>query len=305
VDRLSAMRVFRRVVELEGFAAAARDLGLSNAAVSKQVSALEAELGARLLNRTTRRLSLTEPGRLFHQRITRILDDLAEAEAEVSDHAVAPRGRLRISAPMSFGIRYLAPALAAFRRRWPDVALDLSLSDRMVDLVEEGFDVAIRISELGDSSMIARRLCNARAVIVAAPSYLARRGSPGAPEDLAGHDCLIYGHHLADEALWSFRAPEGSRDVRVRGTFTANNGDILAEAAAEGLGLTRLPLFIVADALRAGRLVPVMCLHPATTEGIFAVYPATRHLSAKARVFIDHLAATFGEVPPWESALTA
>jgi DNA-binding transcriptional LysR family regulator len=300
MDQLSAMRVFRRVVELDGFAAAARDLGMSNAAVSKQVGALEAQLGARLLNRTTRRLSLTEPGRLFHARTVRILDDLAEAEAEMSDHAAAPRGRLRINAPMSFGIRHLPPVLASFRRRFPDLALDLALSDRIVDLIDESFDVAIRIASLTDSSLIARRLCTSRRVIVASPGYLTAEGEPETLAALHDRSCLIYGHHLAGEEVWTFEGPHGHGEFRVNGAFAANNGDLLAAAAADGLGIALLPLFIVADHLRDGRLVTVLRDHTPTGAGVFAVYPATRHLSAKVRVFIDHLAAAFGEAPPWE-----
>lgn len=305
MDQFSAMRVFRRVVELEGFAAAARDLNLSNAAVSKQVSALEMQLGTRLLNRTTRRLSLSEPGRLFYARTVRILDDLAEAEAELCEHAVAPRGRLRINAPMSFGIRHLPPVLASFRRRWPDLALDLALSDRIVDLIDESFDVALRIAALPDSSLIAKRLCTSRRVMVASPGYLAAQGVPAELAALHAHSCLIYGHHLAGEEVWAFETPGGPDELRVRGSLTANNGDILAAAAADGLGIALLPRFIVADALAAGRLVPVLAEHEPVGAGVFAVYPATRHLSAKVRVFIDHLAAAFGEHPPWETAAKA
>lgn len=301
MDQLAAMRVFRRVVELDGFAAAARDLGMSNAAVSKQVSALEAQLGARLLNRTTRRLSLTEPGRLYHARTVRILDDLAEAQEEICLHAAAPRGRLRINAPMSFGIRHLPPVLASFRQRYPDLALDLALSDRIVDLIDESFDVGIRIANLNDSSLIARRLCTSRRVMVASPAYLAAHGEPAGLAALHDHSCLIYGHHLAGEEVWTFEGTDRPGEIKVRGTFTANNGDLLAAAAVDGLGIALLPLFIVAGRLRDGRLVTVLRDHTPTGSGVFAVYPATRHLSAKVRVFIDHLAAAMGEAPPWES----
>ncbi|HYE00940.1 MAG TPA: LysR family transcriptional regulator, partial [Alphaproteobacteria bacterium] len=258
MDKLAALTVFRRVVERGGFAAAARDLGLSNPAVSKQIAALETGLGARLLNRTTRRLALTEDGRAFYERTCRILDDLAEAELAVGDAARAPRGTLKVNAPMSFGLAQLAPRLPEFMALHPGVTVDLALDDRVVDPLEGGFDVALRIrTHLPDSSLVARRLAPVGRALVAAPAYLARRGAPADPDDLAGHDCLTYAL-AAQPGRWAFDGPDGRREVAVRGRLVANNALALRLAVLAGQGLTLTPRFVVADDIAAGRLVPLL-----------------------------------------------
>ncbi len=297
MDKLSAMTVFRRVVELEAFAAAARDLRISSASVSKQVSRLEEGLGVRLLNRTTRRLSLTEAGQAYYERCARILDDVAEAESEVSSAAASPRGRLRVSAPMSFGIRHIGPILPAFLSRYPDITVDLALSDRTVDLLEEGVDVALRIADLADSSLIARRIGSIRRLAAASPAYLARRGEPSAPEDLVRHDCLIYAYQPREQA-WTFVGPDGPVSVQVRGPLRANNGDVLAAAAVAGLGIVVMPTFIIGDRLREGSLRSLMPGWEPPGIGVHAVYPPGRHLSAKTRVFVDFVASSFNGHTP-------
>lgn len=304
MDRLAAMNVFRRVVELDGFAAAARDLRMSGAAVSKHVSRLEEALGVRLLNRTTRRLSPTEAGRAYYERAARILDDIAEAEQSVSSAAASPRGLLRVNAPMSFGFRHLGPVLPEFLAHYPDIRIDLALNDRMVDLLDEGWDVALRIADLPDSSLIARRVGTMRAVLAASPEYVARRGEPERPADLAGHDCLVYAFQARGQG-WSFSGPDGEVvTVQVEGSLRANNGDVLAAAAAAGQGIVVMPTFILCDHLRAGTLRVIMPGWSALSTGIHCVYPQGRHLSGKVRAFVDFLAERFGTgVPPWEKGL--
>ncbi|MFQ5773456.1 MAG: LysR family transcriptional regulator [Kiloniellaceae bacterium] len=305
MDRLSAMAVFARVVEAESFSAAARELGLSKSAVSKQVSRLEDRMSVRLLNRTTRRLSLTEAGAAFYQACRRVVAEAEAAELAVTHLAAAPRGRLKINAPMSFGVRHVGPALPEFMARYPEVAVDMVLNDRVVDLVEEGFDVGIRIVRLRDSSLIARRLAPNRRVLCAAPAYLAARGAPLSIEELSEHECLLYSYQVPDDS-WRFTGPGGERQVRVRGRLRVNNGDALLAAAVGGLGIAWLPSFICGQELRAGRLVHLI---PEWGDPggapVYAVYPASRNLSPKVRVFVDFLAERFGPTPYWDQGLGA
>jgi len=302
MPRLDEMEIFAEVVEADGFSAAARRLGLSKSAVSKQVGRLEDRLGVRLLNRTTRRLSLTEAGTTFYEACRRVLDEAASAEQAVSDLAAAPRGLLRLNAPMSFGFLHLGPALPAFNARYPQVVVDAVMNDRFVDLVEEGYDVAIRIGDLRDSSLVARRLAPCRSVLCASPDYLARRGHPRRPEDLAGHDCLLYANS-ANPREWTFHGQRGRQAVAVSGPLIANNGDVLCGAALAGMGITRLPTFIVGAQLRKGRLEVVLPGHPLPEQGIHAVYPHGRNLSPKVRVFVDFLAEHLGPEPYWDDGL--
>lgn len=297
MDKLGAMRLFRRVVERGSFAAAARDLALSNAAASKQVAALEAELGSRLLNRTTRRLAPTEAGQAYYQRVARLLDELTEVEDAVGHLAGAPRGRLRINAPMSFGLSDLAPLLPEFLARCPEIAIDLVMNDRRVDLIEDGFDVALRIaSGLEDSSLIVRRIGRVGQLVCAAPSYLERHGTPATPADLAGHACLLYSlARPLDE--WRFVTAQGAeRRVKVAGRLHANNGDALRPAALAGLGLWATPDFLAADALAAGHLVSLSFApwHLPDHE-LVALYAPGQFLSPKVRAFVDYLAETLGK----------
>jgi len=300
LDLLSAMEVFRRVVELDGFAAAARDLRLSTGSVSKQVARLEGHLETRLLNRTTRRISLTEAGRGFYERCVRILEEVEEAKLAAASASASPRGTLRVNAPMSFGIRHLSGVLPDFMALYPELAVDLSLNDRFVSLLDEGFDVAIRIGALADSSLVARRIGTSRLHVVASPSYLEARGAPETPGDLQHHECLAYSLRNAG-AEWQFVGPEGRVGVRVSGRLRVDNGDVIVAAASAGMGIALSPAFLVDEHVRSGRLRVLLSGYEAETAEIHAVYPHSRHLSAKVRVFIDFLVERFGRRPPWNS----
>lgn len=299
MDRLSAMQAFAAVVEQGGFTAAADTLRQSRAMVSKHVQDLEAHLGARLLNRTTRRISLTEAGQVYYERTARLLAELEETEAAVGALQATPRGRLRINTALTFGVLHLAPAVAEYMAAYPEVSIELTLNDRVIDLVEEGYDLAIRIAQLADSNLIARRLAPCRSVVCAAPAYLARHGWPRQPKDLADHNCLGYSYAQPRDE-WTFDGPNGPVSVRVRGTLESNNGDALAAAALLGLGIIRTPTFIIGAELRAGTLVPIMPEYRLPDIGIYAVYPHSRHLSAKVRSFVDFLLPRYGEHPPWD-----
>lgn len=304
MDRLSAMQVFVRVAELGSFSEAALALDQSKSTVSKNVAWLEEQLGVRLINRTTRRLSLTEAGLGYLDRCRQILIDVEEAETAISRESAAPRGRLKVAAPMSFGYLHLAPHLSRFQQMYPDILLDLTMNDRYVDLIDEGYDVAVRIGGLADSSLIARRIVGSAVMTVASPEYLARRGVPETPEDLTHHECLIY-RWPQPRDLWRYRRPDGSTaEVRVRGTLHANNGDALAAAAAGGMGLVLMPAFLVMSYLQSGALVPVLRNYGLASADIHAVYPHNRHLSAKVRVFVDFLVDAFSRRQDWEAPLT-
>ena len=297
---IAAMPIFARVVEEQSFSAAALALGLSKAAVSKNIARLEAHLGARLLNRTTRTLSLTEAGRTFYEGCQRALAEAEMAEQAVGDLAAGPRGSLRISAPMSFGQRHFMPAVADFMKLYPDIDLGLELTDRKVDLVEEGFDFALRIGEMPDSSLIARRLTSSRFAVVASPGYLMQRSPPSRPADLRDHLCLLYSYTGRPD-IWRFDRNGSRRRVKVSGRLMTNNGDALLAASLAGLGIAHLPTFIVAEALADGGLIQLLPeWHLARTTAINLLYPARRHLLAKHRVFIDFLAARFSDPPPWD-----
>lgn len=299
MDKLQAMQLFVRVVEAGSFTAGAAQMGISRALASKQIQTLEDALGVRLLNRTTRRISLTDPGRNYHERVIHVLDALAEAETEAAELQVEPRGRMRVSVPISFAVRHLAPALAEFQRRFPRLELELGLNDRRVDLVDEGFDMAIRIGRLADSSLVARRIAPASLVIVAAPKYLEQAGTPAHPDELAAHSCLIYTlTSKSDE--WSFERAGHAVTVKLKGRLFVNNGDYVAAAAIDGAGIGLLPAFITCDALQAGQLVEVLADWTIPPLGIYAVYPQTRALPAKTRVLIDFLVERFGPQPYWE-----
>ena len=300
MDRLAAIEAFVRVAETHSFSEAARRLHASQSAVSRAVSGLEAELGARLLHRTTRSLTLTEAGRGYFERAARILADLGEANLAVTQLQAAPRGRLRVNAPMSFGFLHLAPALPDFLALYPELAVDLSMSDRFVDLIEEGVDVAVRIGALEDSSLIARKLAPIRRVVCASPAYLKARGTPLEPDDLKQHDCLC-NSNIAVQHEWRFAAADGKIwPVDVHGRLSANNGDALRIAALKGLGRANLPTFIVGADLQAGTLVTVLDEFGVQDLAMSAVYPPGRHLSPKVRAFVDFLADRFGPRPYWD-----
>lgn len=301
LDRITSMQVFVRVAALGSLSAAARALSMSQTMATKHVGAIEERLGVKLLHRTTRRLTLTEAGRRYLESAERILAEVEEAEAATSADRLEVRGVLRINAPVSFGFREVAPLLAEFTRLHPSVTIDLGLNDRFVDLIEEGWDVAVRIGRLRDSTMIARRLAPCRLVVCGSPAYFAERGMPRTVADLASHNCLGYTLSKAlgpDE--WSFET-DGRVKVAIKGNLRVNNGDALVAAAVGGQGLIYEPTFVVGDELRAGRLIALILDHPPLElPGVFAIYPANRHPPAKVRAFVDFLAHRFGTNPPWD-----
>jgi len=293
VDRFHAIEAFVRVVEAGSFAGAAQRMDVSVSSVSRLVGDLEAHLGTRLLHRTTRRLSLTEAGRTFHEHGVQLLSDLVEAEASASAEAVVPRGTLRITCGTTFGNAYLAEAVAAFMARHPEVRFDVELSDRMSDLVDEGFDAAVRVGGSPMSNLAARRIGTMSLVCCAAPAYLERHGEPTVPEDLSRHTCLLY-QYAAQRDTWFFNGPGGSAHrVRVSGPAFANNGAFLSAMASAGAGIVYEPDFTVGPDMRAGRLVRLLRDYPPPTSPISVVYPSRRHLSAKVRLFAQFLAERF------------
>jgi DNA-binding transcriptional LysR family regulator len=304
LDRVTGMQIFVRVAALGNLSAAARALGISQTMATKHVGAIEERLGVKLLHRTTRRLTLTEAGRRYLESAERILAEVEEAEATASAERVEVRGMLRVNAPLSFGFREVAPLMAEFSRLYPAVTVDLGLNDRFVDLIEEGWDVAVRIGRLRDSTMIARKIAPCRLVVCASPAYLAERGTPKIVADLSQHNCLGYtlSQGLGPDE-WAFGA-DGKVKVPIKGNLRVNNGDALVAAAVAGQGIIYEPTFVASDALRAGQLVVLTLDHPPLElPGVFAVYPANRHPPAKVRAFVDFLAQRFGPKPPWDREL--
>jgi DNA-binding transcriptional LysR family regulator len=303
MDRLRAFEVFVTVVGKQGFARAAEALDTSPANVTRYIAELEAHLGTRLLNRHSRKLSLTDSGQALYERARSILDEVAEAEALTASSTLQPRGRLRINAPVSFGILHLAPLWPRFLQKHPDVELEISLIDRVVDLVEEGFDLGIRISRAGSTTHIARKLAVSRNIVCASPAYLQKHGTPQSPADLAGHACIGYTFALTGDE-WHLLDERGLEYmVKVPSIMRANNGDTARAAAVAGVGVIWQPTFLVGDDLREGRLVRVLPGFRMPDIDILAVYPSRRHLSAKVRVMIDFLADAFKGTPPWDLGL--
>jgi DNA-binding transcriptional LysR family regulator len=298
MDKLDAMQAFTKVVALGGYAAAARQLGRTRSAISKAVMALERQLGVRLLDRTTRKVRPTEAGLAYYERSTAVLAAIAETEIQIAGLHEAPAGVLRINGPMSFGTAYLAGAVADFLSRYPDLKVELLLNDRFIDPLEEGVDVTVRIGELADSSLVARRLAATRRLLLASPDYLARHGAPQEPDDLILHRCLVYGH-VAARQRWQLTRDGAKISVPVASALCANNGEVLREAACKGLGIALLPTVIAGDAIKAGRLVVVLDAYSPPPLPIHALYAANRFLAAKTRLFIDFLAARFADAP-WE-----
>jgi DNA-binding transcriptional LysR family regulator len=293
MDLFASLKSYAQVVESGSFARAAERLSLSTTAISKHVADLETHLQTRLLNRTTRKLSMTESGQAFYGRCVQLLQDMEEAEEEAAGAAGTPRGTLRLTAPVNFGVRQVAPAIAEFSMRQPDMKFDVQLSDRIVDLVEEGFDLAIRIGRPGSENLVARRLGEIRVVVCASPDYLKLHGTPSTPDELTHHNCFTY-EYSVPRSQWRLRDGDGrEHQVQVSGSMHSNNGDLLAEAAAHGGGVAWLPDFIVSDYLHSGRLVPLLPEYDGLTLPIYAVYPSRKHLSAKVRVFVDFLLARF------------
>ncbi|MEC5406305.1 LysR family transcriptional regulator [Paraburkholderia sp. MPAMCS5] len=285
--QLDDMRIFVATVDVHNFTAAARRLSLSKQFVSRRVMALEEALGVPLLIRNTRKLAVTDLGQEFYERAKRILGEVADAEEAMSLRRAGPRGLLRVSAPMSFGMTHLSPLVARFLREHDDVRFDMELSDRTVDVVGEGFDMAVRIGVLPDSTLIAQKLVDVNLLACCSPGYRRRRGAPATPEDLARHSCLLYGH--GGVVTWEFARDGVEKNFEVHGPLRANNGELVREAAVAGLGIVRLPEFIVADALRSGQLVTVLDDFLPSPTGVYAVYPQHRQSSLAIRAFVDFL----------------
>jgi DNA-binding transcriptional LysR family regulator len=301
MDRLRAMEVFVEVVRKNGFARAAYSLETSPANVTRIISDLEAHLGTRLLNRSSRKMSLTESGDALYLRAKAIVEDMAEVEAIASSSSMKPRGLLRINAPLSFGVLHLAPLWPKFMAQYPEVELEIALIDRVVDIVEEGFDLAIRISRSGPSSHAARKLATSHNICCASPDYLKRHGTPLVPADLKEHNCIGYRYSAtADE--WSFSDENGQpHPVKVICSMHTNNGDTARAAALGGAGIIWQPTFLIGADLRAGRLVQLLPGYKLPDIDVLALYPSRRHLNAKVRVMIDFLAGQFGDTPPWDA----
>ncbi|MEL6125814.1 MAG: LysR family transcriptional regulator [Pseudomonadota bacterium] len=293
MDRLSEMEAFIAVVDHGGFTDAARKMGMSKSAISKHVSSLEGRLGARLLNRTTRRVNPTEIGMAYYDKATRVLTEATDADAMVTSMQSEPRGQLRISAPVSFGTTHLSAAVGEFLLEYPDVSINMVLDDRFVEMVSEGFDLAIRIGELPDSTLRARKIAQGTLKLVASPEYLAARGHPECIEDLGDHNLLHYSN-LATGNYWKLVGPKGAeRHVRVGGQFTANNGEALMRAAERGLGIALVPTFIIRDKIDAGSLVEILPASAPTDLGVWAVYPAGRFPQPKLRAFVEFMVKYF------------
>jgi DNA-binding transcriptional LysR family regulator len=299
LDRFLAISVFARVVEQGSFARAAERLQMSTSAVSRHIADLESHLDTRLLNRTTRRLSLTETGQAFHERCVQLLADMEEAEATVTAEAVVPRGTLKLTSSITFGVRHLAPAIADFASRHPELRFDVELSDRAVDIVDEGIDLAIRIGDIGSRSLIARKIGVTQLVCCAAPSYLARHPEPKVPADLAAHACLSY-EYSRERNTWRFRdGHDHEHEVRIAGPAHSNNGQMLCALAVAGMGIHLEPDFIVVPDVRAGRLVTLLPGYMPPSIDIYAAYPSRRHLSMKVRAFVDFLVTRFAGKAEW------
>jgi DNA-binding transcriptional LysR family regulator len=296
MTHLFEMETFLVVVDEGSFTAAAVRLGVTKSYASKLVARLEDRLGARLLQRTTRQLKLTEVGRAYYERCSEAMRALSQAEAEATELQTSPQGRLRLSLPSPFAIGHLAAPLAEFKARYPALTVEAVLADRKVDILAEGFDLAVRIGELQDSTLIARRIATVDRTVCASPSYLRQRGTPQTPAELSAHDCLLYAYH-AVPSIWRLVGPSEEISVEVSGRMVSNHGEMLVEAAAQGLGLVFVPLFLTAPALRAGRLVRVLPDWRFPLP-ISAVYPNARHVPAKVRLFVDFLVTRFDQ-PPW------
>lgn len=304
MDRFEDLRCFVQVVEKGSVTKAARAMRLAPSAVSRRIKELEARLGTQLLVRTTRRMSVTEAGRGFHERAGRILADLEEAEREASDRHAGLGGTLRVAAPLTFGVAHLTPVVADFMRAHPGVEVDIDFSDRVADLVAEGFELAIRIGALRDSSLIARKIADVASVVCAAPALVERLGEPGHPEALRDWPALGY-TNVERPDIWRWRGPEGeSGSVQLKLRMRCNNGGVLRDAAIAGMGLTNGPSFIVYKAIERGELVPLLTGYRwGEPAAIYTVYPPTRHLSARARAFIEFVRERIGPRPYWETCL--
>lgn len=300
MQSLDDIRLFIEVLDHGSLSTAAARLGLSKSAVSKRLVRLEDALGARLLNRTTRRLSATPAGAEFADRARRILREVEEAALLVARHGDTPRGLLRINAPVTFGQRHVAPVVGEALSRWPELEIELSLTDRLVDVVAEGWDLVIRIASLVDSSLIVRKLAPVDRILCASPAYLERHGTPSEPADLAGHDCIVYAHAV-DRLDWTFVDAAGRNErVRVHGRLSIDNGDAAHTLVLAGHGVALSPSFIAGADVAAGRLVQLLPDWRNPFGAAYAIWPHNRNLSPKVRAMVELLAARLGPVPPWE-----
>ena len=299
MDKTGRMEAFIRVVSAGSFSAAARAMKLSPSAVSKLMSRIEAQLGVRLVDRSTRQLKLTPEGETYYERCVKIVSDIEEAEQTITAHLTQPRGRLRVNSTMGIGIHHIQPLIPEFLRRYPQIELDLSLSDAVVDLMEEQAEVAIRVGPLEDSSLKARKICESRRVVVASPAYLERCGLPQTPDDLQKHNCLSY-NLRSSLNTWPFLIEGGVRPIAIRGNFRGNNGETLRRMALEGLGIARLGWFQVGEDVRDNRLVPLLeDFHAGELQGVYAVFFGAKHTSARVRCFVDFLVEKIGRAHPW------
>lgn len=296
---LVAMGIFARVAEAKGFSAAARRLGISKSVVSKEVAKLEKSLGARLLNRTTRQLSLTEVGAAFYDHCARIVQEAEEAALLVDRLHAKPRGVLKCTAPVAFATLHIAAVLPDFLARYPEVQIDMTVGDRFFELADEGFDLAIRIARELPPNMVARKLAPINRVVCATPGYFEKHGIPIVPQDLAEHNCLVYTHANPD-SYWRFRSSEGDIVVPVRGNLKLNDDEVIWQAVRGGLGISILPTFTVGNDLQSGHLQAVLAEYIPTETNLYALYLPNRHLSAKVRVFIDFLLERFEPPPYWD-----
>lgn len=303
MNEFSQIRTFVTLVECHSISKTAEKMDVAVSAVSRRLKELESSLGVQLMQRTTRKMHITEAGHNFYKRCCRLLDDLEEAKQEASNTAAALSGTLKIATPLSFGVAHLSPAIAAFMHLHPQIKIDLDMSDRRTDLVEDGLDLAIRIGTLEDSTLIARKLASVRHVVCASPDFLNRYGTPTTPQDLSHMPALCYGN-LSQPGTWQYRDNENNpTHVKVPIRMRATNGDALVEAAIAGLGVLCEPSFIVHSAVERGVLKPVLTDFQWYAMNIYAVYPQSKHLPARVRAFIDFLAAHFGENPYWERFL--
>ncbi|MDY0871374.1 LysR family transcriptional regulator [Dongia rigui] len=304
MDRLRAFEVFATVVAKGSFIKAADALDTSPANVTRYVNELEGHLATRLLNRSSRKLSLTESGTALYERCRAILDDVAEAEAIASHTGLNPRGRLRINAGVTFGIKHLSPLWPVFMKKYPEINLDIDLIDRVVDMVEEGYDLTIRVSQaVSPANLVAKKLATSRNLVCAAPAYLKGRGMPKTPQDLREHTCLGFSYAATGDE-WHFTGPDGkAQRVRITCPFHTNNGETLRAAALAGHGIIRPAAFLVGEDIRAGRLVRLLPDYQISDTDLLALYPSRRHVSAKVRVMLDFLGAAFKGTPPWDRDL--
>lgn len=295
-DKLFALRIFRRVAELGSFCAAAEDLNITPATVSKHVAFLERDVGTRLIHRTTRRMHLSDAGSHYLRKVVQILDELDETESRVRGLDASPQGKLRINAPMSFGLMHLPPIVDDFLAAYPDMEVELQLSDRIVDLVEQGVDIALRIRDkLPDSTMTARRLCATHRVLCAAPAYLEKHGTPEHPDELHAHHCIMYA--LSQPAnRWQL----GEHEVTVNCRYRVDSSLAIRQSLLNAQGISLIPTFLVYEDLREGALIPLLPDYPPTGHALYALFPPGQHKPDRVRIFVEHLIQAFGSPPYWD-----